>query len=252
MSDPTRIVTRLRTLAQEYENRPIIVRRGVLPSLVNFLNHENPEIQTKAAETLLFLSIHPENKEAMHNEPNLVDELCKIMQSQRSIRDIAKDVLVNLAEYITDENIAKYECLKTVVQSVNRQEAQRRRKLAKLGKKKNLVLSVEKLNNEEARRKIQTMILNCKGTISYTMNVPHRRVDLYTRSKTKFVLEMFEKEGFPAQLISKEVCSTEPIKRSDDKENRRPKYLQNEKKVSYIMNVSDCISNHRRALIRRV
>ena len=72
---------RLRILCTDYENRPYVVKRGVLPTLVKFLSHENLLIAVNAAESLHVLSEHPDNPTPMCKENALLPALSKAYQT---------------------------------------------------------------------------------------------------------------------------------------------------------------------------
>lgn len=66
------LVKRLHSLASDVENQAVVARRGVLPSLLLFLQSSDPTVRHVAAETLVLLSSHPENPECMCRERGLV------------------------------------------------------------------------------------------------------------------------------------------------------------------------------------
>eukprot|EP00756_Hemistasia_phaeocysticola_P008498 Hpha_TRINITY_DN14630_c0_g1::TRINITY_DN14630_c0_g1_i1::g.48406::m.48406 len=69
------VALRLRTLASEEGNQLYIAKRGVLPTLVKFLRHDQPSVQIIAAETLRLLASHPDVPAEMVRDPDLVREV---------------------------------------------------------------------------------------------------------------------------------------------------------------------------------
>ena len=79
---------RLRILCTEYDNRPYVVKRGVLPTLVKFLSHDNLLIAANAAESLHLLSEHPENPTPMCKENALLPSLSKAYQTYSAMAGV--------------------------------------------------------------------------------------------------------------------------------------------------------------------
>lgn len=78
------LVKRLKLLASDVENQPIVCRRGVLPSLLLFLQNTDPEVRIIAAETLVLLSSHADNPDCLCRERGLVQI---VVSSYRSSKD---------------------------------------------------------------------------------------------------------------------------------------------------------------------
>jgi hypothetical protein len=243
--DVLRVANKLRTLAQDYDNRPVIVRRGVLPSLITFLNNDTIEIRIIASETLSLLSSHPDNKQIMSAEPNLINSVCTQFKATTSaqegqkeavLRSNVSDILSNLIDYLSEEQMQQAGLsLKEVLKTLRTKEQQLEQ--TKQIKKHNLIIEVDELRKgEAARQALQKVILQAKGTISYTISVADRRVNLYTRTSTEKILGLFSEKGFTCNVVQDVICETEYRKPTakknteEDKENREPKYLSPEKK----------------------
>lgn len=230
--DVTRIVNRLRTLALDYDSRPIIVRRGVLPNLIRFLKSEDEQVKLLASETLRLLASHPENPKIMSEEANLVSTVCKVLNNKAThstIKSNLQEVLINLADFLTEEQKESSLSLQVLLQTLKRKQQEPRDQ----HRKRNLVLSAEQLNSESARHEIQEVILSVKGIISFTCNIPERTIHLYTRTEPAIIMRALNDAGYESKIISDDLCSPDKRKRrSEDKENRKPEYLQPNRKVN--------------------
>lgn len=211
-SEAYKIVNKLFLLSQETSNQAVIVRRGVLPSLVTFLKNDQIQVQVKSCETLKNLSSHPDNQKIMSTESNLVDSLILVFNDKHTnsqVRQLISEILINLSDYLTDEQKESTLSLKVVLES-----------LKNLGKKRMIILSFKKMDVE--KEKIQKILLQMKGTISCSFDMNQKRLTLFTRSPSQYVLTILE--SFEVVLISEEVFDQE-----NEKENQEPSYLDSKK-----------------------
>jgi len=77
------LVKRLKLLASDVDNQPVVCRRGILPSLLLFLQNTDPEVRHTAAETLVSLSSHPENPDCLCRERGLVQIVVSSYRSSK-------------------------------------------------------------------------------------------------------------------------------------------------------------------------
>lgn len=213
-SEAYKIVNKLFLLSQETSNQAVIVRRGVLPSLVTFLKNEQVSVQVKSCETLKNLSSHPDNQKIMSTEPNLVDSLIKVFNDKHTnsqVRQLISEILINLSDYLTDEQKESTLSLKVVLES-----------LKNLGKKRMIILTIKKMETEKERNQIQKIVLQIKGTISCSFDLNQQKLTLFTRSTSQYVLSLLE--PYDVSLISEEVFDQE-----QEKENQEPTYLDSKK-----------------------
>jgi hypothetical protein len=238
IADVSRVVLRLRTLASDPVNQPVIVRRGVLPSVVSFLQpHHTDQVRTVAAETLRFLSSHEDNRQIMAQEPKLVDTLTAIYNNallntstgsddgvmpNDGLTIFTRDTLSALYQFLTDKQKQQ---LPTLQQQLETQ------KKKKLRKKHNVSLSVKELTSEKNRSTLEGIILNSlRDTISYTFSVPDHRVNIYTRASTERILQTLSNNGYTCTVLLDSICETEynTTQNADahDKENYQPKYVE--------------------------
>jgi hypothetical protein len=73
--DELSLVQRYKALAENYNSRPIVARRGSLVTLLKFLQHEDREVRFVAATTIALLADHPENPEVICCQEGLVQAL---------------------------------------------------------------------------------------------------------------------------------------------------------------------------------
>lgn len=78
MPDPdpvVAVVKQLHSLCLDPGNRPYICRRGVLPTLSAFLKHSDIAVSLLACQSVMLLSLHPDNLELLRREPGLEESL---------------------------------------------------------------------------------------------------------------------------------------------------------------------------------
>jgi len=102
------VVSKLRDLAADPANQPYIVRRSILPTLQKFLADKDPLVALRAAETLRFLSSHPDNPEYMCREKGLVPAVVRLYQStpDPALKAVAADIMKNLRSAIKPQGSA--------------------------------------------------------------------------------------------------------------------------------------------------
>ncbi|KAG2385907.1 hypothetical protein C9374_003056 [Naegleria lovaniensis] len=260
--DVHRVVTKLRTLAMDRDNQPVIVRRGVTTSLVSFLSqpHYHVNVKVIACETLKMLSSHPDNPELMAKEPSLIESLLSMYKSEVDksnvlcvlIQDIINNLYCNLSrdqlEMLPSDLLSSQAPVNgSICSSVaaSSQDAKKKKKR----KKRNVVLQIDQLVNEKQRQRLEELILQLKGTISYTFNVPKKQVTIYTRTSTEKILEELSKNSYVTSVISDSVCETEYNNFSYDKENYTPQYLSSEKSSSHGNSTSTQKSSYMQSLV---
>ncbi|EFC45492.1 predicted protein [Naegleria gruberi] len=236
--DVHRVVTKLRTLALDRDNQPVIVRRGVTTSLVSFLSqpHYSTNVKIIACETIKMLSSHPDNTDLMSKEPNIIESLVALYKSEVDktntlctlIHEIINNLYMNLGreqlELLPNDLISVQAPMNEQINASNIDAKKKKRR-----KKRNVVLQIEQLTNEKQRQRLEELILQLKGTISYTFNVPKKQVTVYTRTSTDKILEELAKNSYTISVISDSVCETEYNNINYDKENYQPQYLSPEK-----------------------
>ncbi|CAB1342480.1 unnamed protein product, partial [Coregonus sp. 'balchen'] len=82
MMDALSVVTQLRDLASEPQNREAIVQdQGCLPGLVLFLDHQDPHVLFATLQTMRYLAEWPLNIPTMKNELGMMVSLETLMES---------------------------------------------------------------------------------------------------------------------------------------------------------------------------
>jgi hypothetical protein len=213
--DILKIVNKLKSLSSETANQPVIARRGVLPNLVTFIKNKDIEVQTKSAETLKLLSSHPENQKLLSQEPGLVDAFLALFNDEythKDVRAIVSDILVNIGEYLSDDQKDRTLSLKSVLESLKSSNKEDN------NKKRNITINIPKMN-EQTKMAIQKVVTTMKGIISYSMSLNSKELFVYAKTTSKYIVALLEGSGYPGTVISEEVCSTELL---ENQENVKP------------------------------
>ena len=250
--DIKQIAIKLRNLAKDPEHQPYIARRGVLPAMIGFVDGSNAEVRVIGAEALRFLASHPDNRKVLVDEPNLVDTLCKAFNNSSTepvLREVIGDILLYLSDHLSEAHKNQSLSLTQVLAFSKSQQvstsadssasgfttpvsekskgltssSQQQHQQPQLTHKRNLVLSVPSLKNDESQQQLQKVLLSIRGTISFRVNLQQKTVALYTKTTTERILVVLEGAKFPATVL-KEV-SAEPASSgagSGDKENSAP------------------------------
>lgn len=238
------VILRLYTLAQTPENQPVIVRRGVIPNLITFLENEDLEIKLLACQTLKLLSQHPDNKQLLAQDSNLLQQISSVFQGTKeststvceSIRLQISDIFHYLSPYMTESQLETAGVdVKLVLNLLKVQLGQKDQK----EKKRNLVISVEQLkdsNVEQVRHFIHKLVMSLPGMLSYTFTKD--RAKFYLRTPTDKLLNVLQSNGLKCTVISETVCETEyknagKPNGSDDVGPEEPSYLKEEESSAY-------------------
>ncbi|CDQ98196.1 unnamed protein product [Oncorhynchus mykiss] len=89
MMDALSVVTQLRDLASEPQNREAIVQdQGCLPGLVLFLDHQDPQVLFATLQTMRYLAEWPLNVTTMKNELGMMVSLVTLMERSGLCDDI--------------------------------------------------------------------------------------------------------------------------------------------------------------------
>ena len=198
---------RLRTLCEEYGNRPYIVRRGVLATLVKFLTNETREVRLNAAETLRLLSEHPENPEPMCKEKGLLQALATAYQtaeeSDPEMFAAVGQVVTNLEAALDrrSEAVQQGAIINEGNSSMTTKNRGSRITNSLIGRTRTLVLEIPTLCDANAETLID--VLECtRGVVSFTIDTVLRTATLYTSTSTPTILRLLEDKGFIALVRS--------------------------------------------------
>uniref|UniRef100_UPI00398E47A5 armadillo repeat containing 1, like isoform X1 n=1 Tax=Pristiophorus japonicus TaxID=55135 RepID=UPI00398E47A5 len=183
--DALSVVSQLRDLASEPQNREAIVKdKGCLPGLVLFLDHCNLQVLQCTLQALRYLAECTSNREIMKNELGMMVSLKSLQERNHTSEDISI-----LATEI-------YELLKKPVQAVEvginnssgTKKMQAQFFINSTNKKaKTITLQIEGLHNMDDRSICEEALLKVKGVISFTFQMALQRciIRIYSDLKTE-------------------------------------------------------------------
>ncbi|KAI1897669.1 hypothetical protein AGOR_G00085640 [Albula goreensis] len=172
MMDALSVVTQLRDLASEPQNREAIVRdQGCLPGLVLFLDHQDSRVLYSTLQTLRYLAESPFNINTMKNELGMMVSLENLME-----RDWANDDITVLAKEV-------YDILNMPVNTETPKTPERHRRKMKPQfflnssnkKAKSVTLHIQGLDSSDQRGLCEDALLKVKGVISFTFQMALKR-----------------------------------------------------------------------------
>ncbi|KAM7395521.1 hypothetical protein PAMA_007003 [Pampus argenteus] len=177
MMDALSVVSQLRDLASEPQNREVIVQdQGCLPGLVLFLDHQNPEVLLATLQTLRYLAEFPPNIPTMKNELGMMVSLENLMTREGVSVDITA-----LAQEV-------YNILCTPAAPVHRTLQRERRKKSQFfinssnKKAKSVTLHIQGLDSTDQRGLCEEALLKVRGVISFTFQMASKRCTVRIRS----------------------------------------------------------------------
>ncbi|XP_068609943.1 armadillo repeat containing 1, like [Brachionichthys hirsutus] len=177
MVDALSVVTQLRDLASEPQNREVIVQdQGCLPGLVLFLDHQNPEVLLATLQTLRYLAELPPNIPTMKNELGMMVSLEIAIGREGLSADITA-----LAQEVFDILTAP------AVPARHSPGRQRKKKSqffinSSNKKAKSVTLHIQGLHSTDQRGLCEEALLKVKGVISFTFQMAARRCTVRIRS----------------------------------------------------------------------
>ncbi|XP_051962098.1 armadillo repeat-containing protein 1-like [Xyrauchen texanus] len=178
MMDALSVVTQLRDLASEPQNREAIVQdQGCLPGLVLFLDHKDPKVLFATLQTLRYLAELPRNINTMKNELGMIVSLETLLERTGMTTDIT-----DLAKEVYDVLSAR-----TQRQACQTPEQQRKNKpqffINSTNKKaKSVTLHIQGLNGADQRGVCEEALLKVKGVISFTFQMAMKRCTVRIRA----------------------------------------------------------------------
>ncbi|XP_058469373.1 armadillo repeat containing 1, like [Solea solea] len=177
MVDALSVVSQLRDLASEPQNRAAIVQdQGCLPGLVLFLDHQNSEVLFATLQTLRYLAELPPNIPTMNNELGMMVSLENLMG-----RDSLSVDITALAQEV-------YDILCTPAKPVARTPERERRKKPQFfinssnKKAKSVTLHIQGLDSTDQRGLCEEALLKVRGVISFTFQMASKRCTVRIRS----------------------------------------------------------------------
>ncbi|NP_001316212.1 armadillo repeat containing 1, like [Ictalurus punctatus] len=179
MMDAMSVVTQLRDLASEPQNREAIAKdQGCLPGLVLFLDHKDPQVVFATLQTLRYLAESSQNIVSMKNELGMMVSLETLMENcglSTDITDLAKEVYEILSAP------ARTETLRTPVQPMRRNKPQFFINSSNK-KAKTVTLHIQGLDGTDQRGVCEEALLKVKGVISFTFQMAMKRCTVRVRA----------------------------------------------------------------------
>ncbi|XP_078131570.1 armadillo repeat containing 1, like [Sander vitreus] len=177
MMDALSVVSQLRDLASEPQNREVIVQdQGCLPGLVLFLDHQNPDVLLATLQTLRYLAELPPNISTMKNELGMMVSLENLTGREGLSIDITA-----LAKEVFD-------ILSAPANPVPRTPERERRKKSQFfinstnKKAKSVTLHIQGLDSTDQRGLCEEALLKVRGVISFTFQMASKRCTVRIRS----------------------------------------------------------------------
>lgn len=175
--DALSVVTQLRDLASEPQNRAVIVQdQGCLPGLVLFLDHQNPDVLLATLQTLRYLAELSPNITTMKNELGMMVSLENLIGREGLSVDITA-----LAQEVFD-------ILSSPPASVPRTPERAKRKKPQFfinssnKKAKSVTLHIQGLDSSDHRGLCEEALLKVRGVISFTFQMASKRCTVRIRS----------------------------------------------------------------------
>ncbi|CAL1586323.1 unnamed protein product [Knipowitschia caucasica] len=176
MMDALSVVTQLRDLASEPQNREAIVQdQGCLPGLVLFLDHKSPEVLFATLQTLRYLAEMAPNIPTMKNELGMMVSLENLMGREGPSLDIT-----NLAKEVYD--ILSKPTLRPPTPERTKGKKPQFFINSSNKKAKSVTLHIQGLDSFERRSLCEEALLKVKGVISFTFQMASKRCTIRIRS----------------------------------------------------------------------
>ncbi|XP_060749799.1 armadillo repeat containing 1, like isoform X2 [Tachysurus vachellii] len=179
MMDAMSVVTQLRDLASEPQNREAIAKdEGCLPGLVLFLDHKDPQVVFATLQTLRYLAESSQNINSMKNELGMMVSLETLMERSELNTDIA-DLAKEVYEVLSAPE--RTETLTTPVQPMRRNKPQFFINSSNK-KAKTITLHIQGLEGTDQRGVCEEALLKVKGVISFTFQMAMKRCTVRVRA----------------------------------------------------------------------
>ncbi|XP_038582224.1 armadillo repeat containing 1, like [Micropterus salmoides] len=177
MMDALSVVSQLRDLASEPQNRGVIVQdQGCLPGLVLFLDHQNPEVIFSTLQTLRYLAEFSPNIPTMKNELGMMVSLENLIG-----RDYVSVDITALAQEVFDILSAPANPVPRIAERQGRKKSQFFINSSNR-KAKSVTLHIQGLDSTDQRGLCEEALLKVKGVISFTFQMASKRCTVRIRS----------------------------------------------------------------------
>ncbi|XP_077366556.1 armadillo repeat containing 1, like isoform X2 [Festucalex cinctus] len=192
MMDALSVVSQLRDLASEPQNREAIVQdQGCLPGLVLFLDHQSPEVLLATLQTLRYLAELSPNIPTMKNELGMMVSLENLVTRDElsvDITNLAKEVYGILTAPPLPAHRAPEKTKKSqfFLNSSNK-------------KAKCVTLHIQGLDSLDQRGLCEEALLKVRGVISFTFQMATKRCTVRIRS------------DLPAESLASAIAATKVL-----------------------------------------
>lgn len=213
------VVTHLRNLASDPQNRASIVRdRSCLAGLILFLSHQDTHVVEAALQTIHNLCANPNHCDIMRRELGMMVSLENIKNSDMNnhIKRLAQRIYISLGvpnRLHTPETKNKQNNLQFFISSANKRA-------------KTITLHIHGLDNLDRKSLCEEALLKVKGVISFTFQIAIRRCtvrvkpDLATECLTSAIAET---KVLKAQQVITNECGKEVYVPLPSMNNQREK-----------------------------
>ncbi|XP_026174459.1 armadillo repeat containing 1, like [Mastacembelus armatus] len=203
MMDALSVVSQLRDLASEPQNREVIVQdQGCLPGLVLFLDHKDPEVIFATLQTLRYLAELSPNIPTMRNELGMMVSLENLIHRE----ELSVDITALAQEVFGILNAHVNPVLRT-------HEGERRKKPqffinSSNKKSKSVTLHIQGLDSTDQRGLCEEALLKVRGVISFTFQMASKRCTVRIRSD-------LPTESLASAIAATKVLSAQQVVKND-------------------------------------
>ncbi|XP_065141528.1 armadillo repeat containing 1, like [Paramisgurnus dabryanus] len=207
MMDALSVVTQLRDLASEPQNRETIVQdQGCLPGLVLFLDHKDSQVVFATLQTLRYLAELPQNINTMKNELGMMVSLKTLMDrtNMTEITDLAKEV----------HDVLSARTQRQAFQTPNQQLKKNKPQFfinSTNKKAKSVTLHIQGLDGADQRGVCEEALLKVKGVISFTFQMAVKRCTVRIRAD-------LPTESLATAIASTKVLSAQQVVKNESGE----------------------------------
>ncbi|XP_072553131.1 armadillo repeat containing 1, like [Salminus brasiliensis] len=205
MMDALSVVSQLRDLASEPQNREAIVQdQGCLPGLVLFLDHKDTQVVFATLQTLRYLAESSQNVNSMKNELGMMVTLEALMENtalNSDITDLTKEVhsvLSATETFRTPEQPRRKNKPQFFINSSNK-------------KAKSVTLHIQGLDGTDQRGVCEEALLKVKGVISFTFQMALKRCTVRVRAD-------LPTESLASAIASTKVLSAQQVVKNESGE----------------------------------
>ena len=204
------VVKRLHELSGDVANQPYIARRGILPTLKNFLGNSELEVQVIAARTLALLASHPDNPECISQEPGMIGAIVKAFQStsDSELKETLDKVMGHLKTALPDAKkqpsqatTSNKKSYPSVPEHHKRQVAPRTKAGERVkAQRRHMVVRLPELNSSNVDD-IEHLLQHIRGMISYSIDSQNKTLTLFLSTPRQILAKHLTDVGFQMEVV---------------------------------------------------